>query len=303
MNLLEKKENFKMISAGIDIGSRTTAIAIIDAHSKKLLEYKVIDSTSFQDEPGTKIRTSSQDQAAVEISDRTIKKRDPISRAKELAGQFSYDFMVATGYGRHAANASFADNVITEIKAFAQGAFALFPDTRTILDIGGQDMKAIVLDGKGRVINFQMNEKCAAGTGRFLEIMASALGYSISDFGEIPFRALRDDLRISSMCTVFAESEVISLLHSGVEIESIVKAVHLSIAEKVLGLLRRIGAEDPIFFAGGVARNRFLREVIARKLKCEIFVPEEPQIVGAYGAALEAARYLTETKEEVKSAE
>lgn len=287
--------------AGIDIGSRTTAIAIIDAESESLLEYEIIDSAFSPINSEVECYASnyllSKEKAYVLSDNQHKKKGDPISRAKELANKFSYDFIVATGYGRHAANASFADSVITEIKAFAQGAFKLFPETRTVLDIGGQDMKAIVLDGSGAVVNFQMNEKCAAGTGRFLEIMAAALGYSVSDFGKMPFKVADSEVRISSMCTVFAESEVISLLHSGVNIESIARAVHLSIAEKALGLLKRAGAQPPLFFAGGVARNRFLKDVIAEKLRCDVFVPEEPQIVGAYGAAIEAAKRVRKREE------
>lgn len=249
--------------AGIDIGSRTIGIVILDPASLDILEYRVLDSGY-----------------------------NPVERAEQISKDFEYDYIVATGYGRHAALARFANEVITEITAYAIGARYFNNSIRSILDIGGQDTKAILLSENGDVIDFQMNEKCSAGTGKFLEIMADALGYSLEEFGEAALSATETPPRISSMCTVFAESEVVSLLHSGVSREVVAKAVQLSIVERTIAILKRIGVVSPLLFAGGVAKNRFIREVIKEKLSIEIFVPDEPQIIGALGCAISAAKKL-----------
>jgi predicted CoA-substrate-specific enzyme activase len=211
----------------------------------------------------------------------------PLEKAQELIEDRNFRRLVATGYGRHAAKARYAHEVITEIKAYALGACFFLPEVRTILDIGGQDTKVILLDEKGNVVDFQMNEKCSAGTGKFLEVMAKALGYSLQEFGACALKSEKK-IRISSMCTVFAESEVISLLHEGEKREDIAYALHNSIVERAAGLLKRVGIKEPLFFAGGVAKNPCVRELLREKLKVEVFVPEEPQIVGALGAALYA---------------
>lgn len=248
-----------MRAGGIDIGSRTIAFAILDSESCSILHAEVIDSGY-----------------------------DPVKKAKELVSLHQYDYLIATGYGRHAAKVKFADEVITEIKAYAKGARFFFPEVRTILDIGGQDTKAILLDKKGAVLDFQMNEKCAAGTGKFLEVMAVALGYELEEFGMAPFNADGPPLKISSMCTVFAESEVVSLLHKGESRERIARAVIEAIGERAVGILKRIGFEPPVMFAGGVAKNKYLKDFIERKIGTELYVPENPQIVGAVGSAIEA---------------
>jgi predicted CoA-substrate-specific enzyme activase len=250
--------------AGIDIGSRTIGIVLLDPESLKIVGYQVFDSGY-----------------------------NPVERAEQISKNYAYDYIVATGYGRHAALARFANEVITEITAYAVGARYYSRDVRSILDIGGQDTKAILLSESGSVIDFQMNEKCSAGTGKFLEIMADALGYSLDEFGEAASKAEGMPLRISSMCTVFAESEVVSLLHSGESREMIAKAVQLSIVERTVAMLKRIGAVPPVFFAGGVAKNTFIRNALEKKLSASIIVPDEPQIVGALGCALTAARKLS----------
>lgn len=247
--------------AGIDIGSRTIGFVLLNPENMEIEEYTVVDSGY-----------------------------NPVGNAESLAANFDFDYIVATGYGRHAALAKFADEVITEITAYAIGARYFSEDVRSILDIGGQDTKAILLSQEGAVFDFQMNEKCAAGTGKFLEVMAGALGYTLEEFGEAAFLADGEPPRISSMCTVFAESEVVSLLHSGEPREVIAKAVHLSIAERASAILKRIGAAPPILFAGGVAKNRYLRKVLEEKFKTKFIVPPEPQIVGALGCAVAAAK-------------
>jgi len=251
-----------MIAAGIDIGSRSIGFVLMDS-DRTIIHQELMDSGY-----------------------------DPIGRAKSHVAGFGYDLMVATGYGRHAANAQFADHVITEIKAYARGARLAAPDIRSILDIGGQDTKAILLDKNGAVEEFFMNEKCAAGTGKFLEVMAVALGYTLDEFVESPFAARGEPIRISSMCTVFAESEVVSLLHSGAERENVARAVHESIAERAAGMLKKTGVIQPAMFAGGGAKNRFLRKALEKRLNLEFVVPPEPQLIGAMGAAWEANHLL-----------
>jgi (R)-2-hydroxyacyl-CoA dehydratese activating ATPase len=251
-----------MIAAGIDIGSRSIGFVLMDADGA-VIHQELMDSGY-----------------------------DPIGRAKSHVAAFDYDLIVATGYGRHAANAQFAGQVITEIKAYARGARLVHPGVRSILDIGGQDTKAILLDEKGAVEEFYMNEKCAAGTGKFLEVMAVALGYTLEEFVESPFGATGDPIKISSMCTVFAESEVVSLLHRGAERANVARAVHDSIAERAAGMLKRTGVIQPAMFAGGGAKNRFLRKALEERLTIEFIVPQEPQLIGAIGAAWEATRLL-----------
>ena len=174
---------------------------------------------------------------------------------------------------------------VTEIKAYARGAHALFPGCRTVLDIGGQDTKVIALDGSGRVTNFEMNDRCAAGTGRFLEMVAAALGYTLPELGAGALSG-NNGVQISSMCAVFAESEIIGLLTKGVHREDIALAVHRTIAARTGTMLARVGTNSPIVFAGGGARNQCLVRMIGDVIKSELLVPPQPQMLGALGAAL-----------------
>lgn len=253
------------VVGGIDIGSRTIGFVAVDLEGGDLVHAELVES-GF----------------------------DPIRRAEKLVERVPVEVVVATGYGRHAAAARFADRVITEIKAYALGIRRLVPDARTVVDIGGQDTKVILLGPDGDVVDFQMNEKCAAGTGRFLEIMAVALGYDLEEFGRAPFEARGEVVRISSMCTVFAESEVVSLCHEGVERADVARAVHMAIAERTSSMLKRVGVVPPVAFAGGVARNPFMRAALSEKIGHEVVVPPDPQLVGAIGAAAEAERVVAE---------
>ena len=210
---------------------------------------------------------------------------DPILHAGELLEQVKYDRITATGYGRHLFELSFDTPTVTEIKAYAVGARALFPDTRTILDIGGQDSKAIALNDEGRVVKFEMNDRCAAGTGKFLEIMAQTLGYSLDQFGTEALQST-GDIRINSMCTVFAESEVTSLLAKGESRQDIALGLHRSVVRRAAGMLKRVSVKKPILFAGGVALNPCMRNLLESMLDTNILIPESPQMVGALGAAL-----------------
>jgi predicted CoA-substrate-specific enzyme activase len=214
---------------------------------------------------------------------------DPQAVALAFAEQGGFDRIVATGYGRHAAAEALGAEIVTEIKAYARGAWTLYPQARAVLDIGGQDTKVIALDGGGRVSDFEMNDKCAAGTGKFLEVMARALGFELERLGE---EALGADgaVKISSMCTVFAESEVTGLVHRGEDRCRIARGLHESIAARTLGTLSRVGARAPLVFAGGVAKNPAMVELIRQGFPGAVLVPDEAQTVGALGAALSARR-------------
>ncbi len=242
---------------GIDIGSRTIKVAVL--WDGKLHAYQVRES-GF----------------------------DPHRQSLEMIRNYHPAKIVATGYGRHLAQKHFAGDAITEIKAHALGARYYFPGCRTVLDVGGQDSKVIALDEAGKVTTFQMNDKCAAGTGRFLEIMAASLGIPLAGFGDEALRG-SEDIKISSMCTVFAESEVISLKNHGAQPRDIARAVHLSVVERLAAMLHRVGHAGSVVFTGGVARNLAIAQLLRDKLDLAVLVPDEPDIVGALGAALYAA--------------
>jgi (R)-2-hydroxyacyl-CoA dehydratese activating ATPase len=213
---------------------------------------------------------------------------DPAGVARLFVQRADHDVIVATGYGRHTAREAFGCKAITEIKAYALGCSAIFPGAAAVLDIGGQDTKVIALAEDGRVTDFEMNDKCAAGTGKFLEVMARALGYSLEEMADASLAAEKG-LSISSMCTVFAESEVTGLVHRGADRREISRGLHESIAKRTLGSLARVRAQGPLVFAGGVANNAAMVELIRAGFKGDVLVPEEAQIVGALGAALSAS--------------
>ena len=194
--------------------------------------------------------------------------------------------LVVTGYGRALAEVSFGARSVTELKAHARGACHVFPGCRLVLDIGGQDMKGMALDASGRVVRFEMNDRCAAGAGRFLEIMAAALGYSLESFGAAALEGA-EGIRLNSMCAVFAESEVVGLVTRGRPRADIARAVHRQIAGRAAALLHRLGPlAGPVVFTGGVARNPCMVAMLAESLSLEVRVPDDPQMMGALGAAL-----------------
>lgn len=202
----------------------------------------------------------------------------------------SPDMVVSTGYGR--VNIDFADREITEITCHGRGASYFDPEARTILDIGGQDSKAIRIDEKGNVIDFAMNDKCAAGTGRFLEMMAATLGVSMDELGPLSL-GWHEDIDISSMCSVFAESEVISLIADNREKADIAHGVHKSIASRAVSLMKRVGLEEGFMMTGGVAKNPGAVREIEKKAGGSLYICDEPEIVGAVGAALLGLEELT----------
>ncbi len=243
-----------MVTAGIDIGSRSIELVVLkngEIHHMSHAE------TSF----------------------------DYINQVKELLSGIKAERIIATGYGRHLVAKELGFPHITEIKAHAAGIHRLAPTVRTILDIGGQDSKAISIDSKGRVRRFEMNDRCAAGTGRFLEVMAQALGCRISDFGELAMRG-DDMVKISSMCTVFAETEVVALRARGTKPADVARALVNAVIQRSATMLKRVGIEGEVAFCGGVARNRAIVEGLSRVLNCSIIVPENPEFTGALGAAL-----------------
>ena len=211
---------------------------------------------------------------------------DPAAVARGFVERGAHDALVATGYGRHAARDAFSCGVVTEIKAYGLGVHALFPQAGSVLDIGGQDTKVIVLGDDGRVTDFEMNDKCAAGTGKFLEVMARALGFDLAHMAEQALNAQGDEIQISSMCTVFAESEVTGLVHRGEDRAAIARGLHVAIAKRTLGSLKRIRATGPLVFAGGVANNEAMVRLIRAGFDGEVLVPTTAQTVGALGAAL-----------------
>lgn len=251
---------------GIDLGSRTIKVAVW--RNGELADFR-IEESGF----------------------------DPRAQAGRLLAELGAgpeSEIVATGYGRNLAREHFAAQTITEIKAHALGARRFFPDCRLILDVGGQDAKVIRLAADGRILDFQMNDKCAAGTGRFLEIMALSLGFPLDQFGQAALagrRKGREPLQINSMCTVFAESEVITLKSRGQDPGAIALAVHCSVAERLLNMLHRAGGGAPLptgalVFSGGVARNPAILWLLEEKLADKIKIPPRPELTGAAGAAL-----------------
>lgn len=203
--------------------------------------------------------------------------------------------IVATGYGRRAL--TWADREMSELSCHAKGAGFLFPGVRTVIDIGGQDAKVLRVGKTGILENFVMNDKCAAGTGRFLDVMAGILEAEVQDLGRLSAQAARE-VNISSTCTVFAESEVISQLAGGTEIPAIVKGIHRSVAGRVSGLAKRLGIQPLVAMTGGVAQNEGVRRALEEALECRIHTSELAQYNGALGAALLGWERLAINKKE-----
>ena len=196
------------------------------------------------------------------------------------------DRLVATGYGR--LSVDFTAEQVTEITCHAKGAHHVYPDCRTVIDLGGQDSKAIAVDERGKVMDFVMNDKCAAGTGRFLEVMASALGVELDDLGRLSLESTAPS-QISSVCTVFAESEVVSRVAEGASKVDIIGGIHQAIAARIYAMAVRIPVRERVVMSGGVARNQGVVATLEARFKMNIVVPSMPQHIGALGAALIAA--------------
>ncbi|MCU0305829.1 MAG: acyl-CoA dehydratase activase [Thermoanaerobaculales bacterium] len=214
-----------------------------------------------------------------------LNNHDPLAVCDELLAGQPADRVVATGYGRHLFAEHRGAETLTEIRAVALGARRVCPNARTLLDIGGQDTKVIALDARGAVAKFEMNDRCAAGTGRFLEVMATALSYPMADFVRAG-RGATGARTINAMCTVFAESEVISATARGADRAELARGLHEAVVRRAVAMLRRLPLEDEIVFCGGGALNACLRELISEALGREVHAPPAPQIVAALGAAL-----------------
>ncbi|HOO47137.1 MAG TPA: acyl-CoA dehydratase activase [Deltaproteobacteria bacterium] len=254
-----------MFTAGLDIGSITTKVAIM--RDGKVLGTD-ISFTGYNPEKAWR-----------DILDKMLLMLD-----LKLS---SLDRVASTGYGR--AIVSIAHKKITEIICHAEGAKFFMPGVRSVIDIGGQDSKFIRIDDAGTVADFVMNDKCSAGTGRFLEVMARALEVPLNDFGELSNRA-KKTARISSMCTVFAESEVISLIAKGEVRENIISGIHDSIASRIVSMMGRSGVVKPVVMTGGVAKNTGILRALEKRLNLKIEVPPTAQVNGAIGAAILAGK-------------
>jgi len=254
-----------MITAGIDIGSVATKALVLE--NGEVLGKAVVNSGINPRETANQVLRAALAQTGKTKSD--------------------LQHVVATGYGRRTID--FGNTVVTEISAAARGAFFLscpWGKPKLVVDLGGQDTKVILLDDEGGVADFTMNDKCAAGTGRFLEVMAGVLEVKIDDMGEVSQQALTP-AQINSTCTVFAESEVISLITRGTKKEDIVAGIHKAIAGRIITMIRQLGSND-IFFSGGGARNSGVYLSLEEALGRRVYVPPEPQFVVALGAALMA---------------
>lgn len=246
---------------GIDIGSRS--IEIVGLENGKVVEKRMAPTTF-----------------------------NPVAQLRELLQGLSPEQAVATGYGRKLAqdmDLGFPVEAITEIKAHGLGAAFHFPEGRTVLDIGGQDTKALSLLSGGRVAKFEMNDRCAAGTGKFLEYTAQVFQIPIQDFGQYALSGDNPPI-INSMCTVFAETEATSLMAQGVLPENIALGLHLSIVRRTVNMLQRVGLTLPLIFVGGVAHNPCVRRLLAEQTGTvegqTLLIPKEPDMTGALGAAL-----------------
>ncbi|MCX7678879.1 MAG: acyl-CoA dehydratase activase [Spirochaetes bacterium] len=250
-----------MISAGIDIGSITTKCAILEG--KNILGTRLIFTGYSAEQAGIRVFEELLAQLGLE--------------AHQVSG------IVSTGYGRN--SVAFSHKAITEITCHAAGAHFFNNRVRTIIDIGGQDSKAISIDEFGKVQDFAMNDKCAAGTGRFLEVMARSLEVDLEQFGSMSLSAT-SPARISSLCTVFAESEVISLIAKGEKRENIIAGIHESIASRVGSMASRLRIVPVIMMTGGVAKNEGVVRALEKKIGTSIEVHPLTQFAGAIGAAL-----------------
>jgi predicted CoA-substrate-specific enzyme activase len=255
-------------AAGVDVGSTQTKAVIVDEDGE-------IVSRSLTDTGANVMR------AAESAFHEALASGD--LREEEV------EYVVGTGYGRY--KVTFGNTQVTEISCHGRGAVRMFPGTRTVVDMGGQDTKAIRVAASGEILDFCMNDKCAAGTGRFLGAASSALEIPLDELGPTALRGERP-VKISTTCTVFAESEVLSWLGKGKKIEDILLGVHQSIARRSAGLLRRVGVEEEVTFTGGVARNVAMVEALNERLGLRVNVSEESHYMGALGAALFALDHI-----------
>ncbi len=256
------------LSAGVDVGSTQTKAVIIN-EGLEIVGRSLIDTGANVVQAAEKAYLNALN--------------DSGRREEEVA------YVIGTGYGRY--KVTFGDTQVTEISCHGRGAVHMFPDTRTVLDMGGQDTKAIAVSETGEIVDFCMNDKCAAGTGRFLGAASMALDIPLDELGSTALKSEKP-VKISTTCTVFAESEVLSWLGKGKKIEDILLGVHKSISSRSISLLRRVGLNQQITFTGGVAKNIGMVEVLNENIGKELNVSNESHFMGALGAALFAMDHI-----------
>ena len=261
-----------MYFSGVDIGSTMTKAVLIDMNGEILSVIKGPTGPEHR-------------QLANEVM------KMALDRADLRLDDISY--IVATGYGR--LNVPFADRQITELTCHSRGVSHLFPNAQTAIDIGGQDAKCMKIDN-GKMINFIMNDKCAAGTGRFLEMIAETLGIKLEDLGDISLKSTKK-IQISNLCTIFAQQEVISHLSNGNKLEDIIAGLHDALASRVAALARRLKIEPDVVLTGGVGKNVGIAKAMKENLGCELLIPEDPLITGALGAAILAKENSLKARE------
>ena len=258
-----------MITAGCDIGSLTGKVVIME--DEELISKIIIPATP----KATQTATHAMDLALKEAN----------------LGLEKIDYILGTGYGRE--KIPFANSSVTEISCHAMGAHWVLPTLRTVIDIGGQDNKVISVDERGKVKDFVMNDKCAAGSGRFLEVMAAALGLKLEELGPIGLES-KEPAIITSQCTVFAETEVVSLIADDIKLADIVSGINKSVAERIISQVKKIRWEKDIAVTGGVGKNTGVVSFLEAALEMIKRVPVDPQLVGAIGAAVIAKDLLTD---------
>ncbi len=264
------------VALGIDVGSATIKIVGVDPDGG--LVGHILEAT----DP----RIEEQAERMIERA----RRGDPGSNAPPVPDAP----LIATGYGRKLVRG--ATRSVTEITCHARGVYRQLGHGGTLVDIGGQDSKVIRIGSKGEVIDFAMNDKCAAGTGRFLENTARRMGVALDRLGEVSLSA-EQEVAITSTCTVFAESEIVSLLAHGLAVEPILKGLHRSLIQRILAMIRSVGLVPPLMLSGGVVRNAAIPRMLEEETKQPVEVPPNPQLMGAYGAALVALETLQASAE------
>jgi predicted CoA-substrate-specific enzyme activase len=246
--------------AGIDVGSTMTKVVILN---KGIIASIIGPTGPEQRRLANKVMEQALNQAGLSFQ--------------------AITYIVSTGYGR--INVPFADKQFTEITCHAKGIISLFPKAKTIIDVGGQDVKGIKIDDTGKIIDFVMNDKCAAGSGRFIEVIADTLRVPLDKVGDLSLQS-KSPAKISNICTIWAQQEVAASLAQGIPISDLLAGIHYSLADRICRMVNRIRVEEAVIVTGGGAKNKGLLKALSEQLGHEILVPEEPLITGALGAAL-----------------
>jgi len=257
-----------MIVAGCDVGSLTGKAVILNNES--ILAQAIVPTTPKPE--------------------RTARNAMDAALLKGNLALEDIEYIVGTGYGR--VKIPFANSEISELTCHGKGAHSLIPSIRTIIDVGGQDCKVIKVDKNGKIVDFAMNDKCAAGTGRFLEVMARTLELKLEELGPISLEA-KNQAKITAQCSVFAETEVVSLMADGTEVSDILAGIHDAVASRIMSLVYRVGLEKDVTISGGVAKNVGVVSYLENRMGLTTMkLPVDPQIIGAMGAALIAKKEL-----------